>query len=73
MRSFSKLIFLRRINQIFFLFIFVIFSREFIYSDPLLNLSLFFSIHILPKLFVITLFILIFTILLGRFFCGWFC
>ncbi|MCM8784534.1 MAG: 4Fe-4S binding protein [Candidatus Omnitrophica bacterium] len=73
MRNISLFISLRRITQIFFLFLSIGFIRKILYFDPLLSLSLIFSTRNLAKSFFVSLFILIFTIVLGRFFCGWFC
>ncbi|MCM8778826.1 MAG: 4Fe-4S binding protein [Candidatus Omnitrophica bacterium] len=73
MKKFFLFLFLRRISQLFFLFLSLFFINDFIPFEPLLSISLLFSGKLFPKIFFLSLLTLFFTFLLGRFFCGWVC
>jgi len=45
----------------------------FFHFDPLLALTTFLASHVFFASFILALITLVFTIILGRFFCGWFC
>ncbi len=80
---------LRRISQILFLLLFLFLlirtedriaansvpylSKFFFQLDPLLALSTFFATWQIPEGVLFALFLVIITIVLGRFFCGWVC
>ncbi|MCM8765897.1 MAG: 4Fe-4S binding protein [Candidatus Omnitrophica bacterium] len=73
MKSYVFLILVRRISQLFFLFLSLFFIKNFFYFEPLLGLSLFLSSRIFAKLFFFSIFTLMLTLFWGRFFCGWVC
>jgi len=72
-KNVSLLIFLRRLTQLFFFILFLYFLRTFLSLDPLLSISIFFSIHRIPLFFLLSFIVIIATLFLGRFFCGWIC
>ncbi len=79
---------LRRISQILFLAFFIVLfiqteykgSNElglpvklFLDFDPLIALSSLLASHTIQKMFLLSLVVVVLTIFLGRFFCGWVC
>ena len=77
---------MRRTSQLFFLFVFLLLffgtrdpylspirSESFLQISPLLALSLLLSAHRVVWLSLVALLLLLLTIPLGRYFCGWIC
>ncbi len=64
---------LRRISQFFFFSIFVIWTKLFFAFDPLIAVGVSIADRVFLKILIPSALLILATVVLGRFFCGWIC